>query len=48
LFALDREGRAVVTEPVQVWNPIQAEFVRQCPTKAIVLDPDEQERVSAA
>jgi NTE family protein len=48
LFALDREGKAVVTEPVQVWNAVQAEFIRQCPTKAIVLEPAEQERVSAA
>ncbi|MDH3458681.1 MAG: patatin-like phospholipase family protein [Gemmatimonadota bacterium] len=48
LFALDHEGRAVVTQPEQTWNPIQADFIRQCPTKAIVLEPDEKERVSAA
>jgi len=48
LFALDHGGTTVVTEPEQIWNPIEAEFVRQCPTNAIVVEPAEEERVSVA
>ncbi len=48
LFVPGRDGKAVVSEPVQVWNAVQADFVRQCPTKAIVLEPAERERESAA
>ncbi len=48
LFVLDRGGKAVVTEPQQIWNSIEAEFGRQCPTNAIVVEPDAEERVSVA
>lgn len=36
LFRLDAEGKAVVTAPVQHWSPVEGDFVRQCPTLAIV------------
>lgn len=34
-FALDAEGKATVLEPVQVWSPLDGEYIRQCPTYAI-------------
>ncbi|UCF41978.1 MAG: patatin-like phospholipase family protein [Gemmatimonadota bacterium] len=39
LFRLDDEGRAVVTDREQVWSPVEAEIVRQCPTYAIAVHP---------
>lgn len=37
LFQIDDAGKAVVTEPEQVWSPVDADFVRQCPTLAIMI-----------
>jgi NTE family protein len=39
LFQLDDEGKAVVAEREQVWSPVEADFVRQCPTYAIAVHP---------
>jgi NTE family protein len=39
LFQLDDEGKAVVTDRDQVWSPVEADFVRQCPTYAIAVHP---------
>ncbi len=39
LFRLDSEGKAVVTDGEQVWSPVEADFVRQCPTYAIAVRP---------
>ena len=39
LFRLDEEGKAVVTQREQVWSPVEADFVRQCPTYAIAVHP---------
>lgn len=35
LFALDGHGIAQVLEPHQVWGPLSAPYVRECPTGAI-------------
>jgi NTE family protein len=35
VFRLDHEGRAEVLEPVQVWSPLDGDYVRNCPTYAI-------------
>lgn len=48
LFTIDERGKAVVTEPEQVWNPVDAEFLRQCPTNAIVAIPKDHQQASAA
>jgi NTE family protein len=48
LFTMDERGKAVVTEPVQMWNPVDAEFLRQCPTNAIVAIPKDRPQASAA
>jgi NTE family protein len=48
LFAMDDHGKAVVTKPEQQWNAIDAEFLRQCPTNAIVAIPQDRRQVSAA
>lgn len=34
-FGLDADGKATVLDPVQVWSPLDGEYVRQCPTYAI-------------
>lgn len=36
LFRLDDDGKAVVTEAAQTWSPADSDFIRQCPTLAIV------------
>jgi len=35
VFHLDQDGKAVVTEEIQTWSPLDGDFVRQCPTYAI-------------
>ena len=40
LFTLDDEGKAVVTEPEQIWSPADGGMVRHCPTYAIVARAD--------
>jgi len=35
VFELDGEGRAQVHQPLQVWSPIDGNYVRNCPTYAI-------------
>jgi NTE family protein len=35
VFRLDHEGRAEVLEPVQVWSPLDGDYVRNCPSYAI-------------
>jgi len=47
LFVNDSSGKAVVTEPEQVWSPVDQDFLRHCPTGAIVAQPA-KERASAA
>jgi ferredoxin len=44
LFALDGDGKAVVTAGEQEWSPVEVDFVRQCPTYAIGVHPTEDER----
>jgi NTE family protein len=39
LFVLDAEGKAVVTRPEQIWNPVDGGFIRHCPTYAISARP---------
>ncbi|HKW41189.1 MAG TPA: patatin-like phospholipase family protein [Gemmatimonadales bacterium] len=39
MFVLDAQGKAVVTQPDQVWSPIDGEFIRHCPTYAISARP---------
>jgi NTE family protein len=39
MFVLDDTGKAVVTRPEQVWNPVDGGFIRQCPTYAISARP---------
>ena len=41
LFELDEESKAIVTEPEQLWSPIDGSFVRQCPTYAILARREE-------
>ncbi len=48
LFVLDDEGKAVVTQPDQVWSPVEAEAVRQCPTYAIAVRSDGADPGAAA
>ncbi len=48
LFVLDERGKAVVTQPEQTWNPVDTEFLRQCPTNAIVAIPKDRPQISAA
>ncbi len=48
LFSIDERGKAVVLDPEQVWNPVDAEFLRQCPTNAIVAVPATQPQITAA
>jgi len=35
VLRMDAEGRAEVVEPIQIWSPLDGEYVRQCPTYAI-------------
>jgi len=35
VFRLDHEGRAEVLEAVQVWSPLDGDYVRNCPSYAI-------------
>jgi len=35
MFVLDAQGKAVVTQPDQVWSPIDGGVIRHCPTYAI-------------
>ena len=53
MFALDAQGKAVVAEPVQEWDPADGSFIRHCPTYAITARPesaaaDDEQRRSAA
>ena len=36
---MDDSGKAVVTEPVQLWSAIDAGFILHCPTYAIMARP---------
>jgi NTE family protein len=48
LMAMDGHGKAIVRESILDWSPADGEFVRHCPTSAIIAEPvgreDEQER----
>ncbi len=39
MFALDAQGKAVVTQPEQDWDPADGGFIRHCPTYAITARP---------
>jgi len=39
MFVLDTEGKAVVTQPEQIWSPTDGGFIRHCPTYAISARP---------
>lgn len=39
MFALDPQGKAVVADPVQEWDPADGSFIRHCPTYAITARP---------
>jgi NTE family protein len=39
MFVLDAEGKAVVTQPDQVWSPTDGGVIRHCPTYAIIARP---------
>jgi len=39
MFVLDGDGKAVVTRPEQLWNPVDGGFIRHCPTYAISARP---------
>lgn len=41
LFTMDASGKAVATVPERVWSPVDVDFVRQCPTYAIVVRPED-------
>ncbi len=42
LFMLDASGKAVVTEPDQIWSLVDVDFVRQCPTYAIAVHVEDE------
>jgi NTE family protein len=42
MFSLDAQGKAVVTAPEQVWDPVDGAFIRHCPTYAITARPEER------
>jgi NTE family protein len=48
LMAMDGHGKAIAREQILNWSPADGEFVRHCPTSAIIAEPvgreDEQER----
>lgn len=39
MFVIDAEGKAVVTQPDQIWSPIDGGVIRHCPTYAISARP---------
>jgi hypothetical protein len=47
-MAMDGHGKAIAREQILNWSPADGEFVRHCPTSAIIAEPvgreDEQER----
>ncbi|MGQ0713898.1 MAG: patatin-like phospholipase family protein [Gemmatimonadaceae bacterium] len=47
-MAMDGHGKAIAREEILDWSPADGEFVRHCPTSAIIAEPvgqeDEQER----
>jgi ferredoxin len=48
VMAMDGHGKAIVREDIHEWSPADGEFVRHCPTSAIIAEPvegdDAQER----
>ena len=48
IMAMDGHGKAFAREAILEWSPADGEFVRHCPTSAIIAEPigkeDEQER----
>jgi NTE family protein len=48
VMAMDGHGKAIARERIIDWSPADGEFVRHCPTSAIIAEPvgdeDEQER----
>jgi NTE family protein len=48
VMAMDGHGKAIARERILDWSPADGEFVRHCPTSAIIAEPvgdeDEQER----
>jgi NTE family protein len=43
LMAMDGQGKAIVREAMHEWSPADGEFVRHCPTSAIIAEPVEGE-----
>jgi hypothetical protein len=43
MFVLDAERKAVVTQPDQEWSPMDGDYIRHCPTYAIIARPAQQE-----
>jgi len=39
MFVLDSERKAVVTQPEQIWSPMDGGYIRHCPTYAIIARP---------
>ena len=39
MFVLDSERKAVVTQPEQEWSPLDGDYIRHCPTYAIIARP---------
>jgi NTE family protein len=39
VLEMDESGKAVVTEPIQVWSSVDANFILHCPTYAIMARP---------
>ncbi|HUL49335.1 MAG TPA: patatin-like phospholipase family protein [Gemmatimonadales bacterium] len=48
MFVLDAQGKAVVTEPEQIWSPMDGGFIRHCPTYAISARPTTLTRAAGA
>jgi NTE family protein len=48
MFVLDAQGKAVVTEPEQIWSPMDGGFIRHCPTYAISARPTTVTRARGA
>ena len=48
MFVLDAQGKAVVTEPDQIWSPMDGGFIRHCPTYAISARPSTVTRARGA
>ncbi|HJS44103.1 MAG TPA: patatin-like phospholipase family protein [Gemmatimonadales bacterium] len=43
MFVLDADRKAVVTQPDQEWSPMDGDYIRHCPTYAIIARPAQQE-----